>query len=141
WLGSAKALDPFGHLMRGAVGIRDHYAVGLGLTAVLLDHVVRIKPPGDPRGVVKLTQRGHHATDALRALHLPERDGAAVDEPRHEPALFPEVARDLGTQSNLGRPQAGLVLDLAVDPEEPGLGAAHPEDEGFAANIHPEVVV
>ncbi len=127
--------------MSGRVGRRDGDPVRLGLAPVFPDHRVRIEPPRDGRRVMKPAQRNGHTPDGFGPPHLFERDRAALDEPGHEPALVLDEARHLRTHPHLGCAQAGLVLRLAVDPEQAGLGAALTKDEGLAAHFDLEVVV
>jgi len=112
-----------------------------GLSAVLLDDRVSVEAPRDGLCVVKPPQRGGHPPNGFRPPHLLGRNRAAVDESGHEPALLFEEARHLRAEPHLCGPQAGLMLDPPVDPEQAGLGAAHPKDEGLPVHVDLEVVV
>src|SRR5260370_3301526 len=102
---------------------------------------MRVEAPRDGLRIVKLAQRGGHPPDASRSPHLLRRDRAAVDESGHEPALLFEEARHLRAYADLGRAQAGLMLDAPVDPEQAGFGAAHAKDESLPVHLDLEVVV
>ena len=65
----------------------------------------------------------------------------ALDEARDEVALRLEERDHLRPDPERGRGERGLVLDVAVDPEQPGVLAADPQHERLAAGAHLEVVV
>src|SRR5206468_566015 len=82
-------------------------------------------------------EAGERAADLLDV----DAPDLALDELRDEVALGLDEADDLGREAELGRDPRGGVLGAAVDPEELGVLAADPQDEGLPVEDHLEVPV
>ena len=97
-----------------------------------LDDAKRVEAAGDRPGSVQAPEQ---AADRPRV-------GAAdlaLDEAGDEQAVGEPC--DLGADAELGREDGGLVLVLAVDPEQAGVLAADPQHERLVAHRDLEVVV
>ena len=95
-------------------------------------------------------ERVETARDRARAVQGPQRvrdlvhgetRDLAYDETCDEVALGPDEADDLGRETELGGNSRRGMLGAAVDPEELGVLAPDPEDEGLAADRDLEVPV
>src|SRR2546421_1229635 len=130
----APPLDGFGDLLRLAV------AGWYGDAALECDRPVHlhdaeaVEAGGDGRPGVEPPERAADLLDVDVA-------DLALDVAGDEVALRLDELDDLGRETELGRDPGGGVLRAAVDPEELGVPAADPQDEGPVADGDLEVPV
>ena len=138
-LRTASSADALGDRVHGFVLGRDVHPMPRRLGPVILHHLMRIELAGDGRGRMKPAQGLGHSPEHLGSPHLIDRDRAAFDEARHQPALSGDEGHDFRPHSHLERAHPRRVLDRTVDAQEVGFGAAHPKHEHPA--IHGDLVV
>ena len=102
---------------------------------------MRVEGGADRATSVDAAKRCRDPADDARLLHLLDGNRPAGDEAGHQPAFGGNQADDLGTDAGRRGPDAGLVFGEPVDAQLLGVAARHPEHEGFAVDVDPEVAV
>jgi len=121
--------DGFGQVELG----RDRHPARHRERAIRLDDAERHEESGDRGPIVDPPQRRPHGAQPGRRAHLSLGDRVALDEPRDEVALRPEVGDDLRPDADAGRGHGRRVLHLAADAEEVGVVAGEPNHEPGSA--------
>ena len=106
-----------------------------------LDDVERLEAAGNRPALVERSECGGDPRELVGlAEPLGGRD-LAFDELRHEPAFRLYEADDARAHPGLGRGERRGVLDLAIDPQQTGLPARHPDHDDAVGAVDLEVVV
>ncbi len=132
--GRTPRLDPFGKRLCLRVFLRERDAEVQRRCGVRLDHAEGVEAARDRPPAVEAPQQCRRLLDG-------DAPDLAFDETRDEASLRLDERDHLRRDSELRRGERGVVLDVAVDPEQLRVLAADAQDEQLARRRHLEVPV